>query len=55
MDEMNGMKCPSCGVDLELKAAMPAEDASMPEPTMEEANTLPLDTLRKRLPKKSEE
>lgn len=49
---MDGMKCPGCGVPLKLVESMP-EDKGMP--SMEEANTLPLDTLRKRLPKKDEE
>lgn len=49
---MDELKCPSCQAPLQLIEAMPEQQGM---PSMEEANTLPLDTLRKRLPKKSEE
>lgn len=55
MDEMQStIKCPGCGLDLQLTPAQPAAPAEG-DVTSEQAATMPLDELRSKLPKKSEE
>ncbi len=53
------VKCPSCGADLVLESKDESNSEAQPQetpgqPSMEEAQTMPLAELRKRLPKKAE-
>jgi transcription initiation factor IIE alpha subunit len=54
MDEQQ-LKCPACGADLVLESKDESMNEAQPQmPSPEDAQKMPLDELRSKLPKKAE-